>query len=132
MNDLNPTKLAKVLYFVSGPVPSAEQYQEAQALKANVVFRNAQAVPAERHALETCDGVAGEVPEQYADAFDTAKVAISKKDRYFKELAAKVGDEAPPQELQETANGPTGEGGIEADKAVTPTGKGKAAKAWGT
>ena len=59
-------KPAKILYFVDGVAPTPEDYEAASKLTAQVVFRNARAVPSEG-ALEECDGVAGHVPAPYAE-----------------------------------------------------------------
>jgi len=90
-------KLAKILFFVEGPAPTAEQLAEALEMTANVMFRNALAVPAEQHSLEICDGVAGIVPPLYAEAFPTAEAAIAAKTGELKALSEKVGDEAAPK-----------------------------------
>lgn len=90
-------KLARILYFVEGPAPTARQLDEAFSMNATVVFRNALAVPAEAHSLELCDGVAGVVPQLYADTFPTAEVAIAAKVGELKALSDKVGDEAAPK-----------------------------------
>ena len=55
-------KPLKILFFTNGPAPTAEQLAEANKLNGNICFRNAKYVPAEPHALEDCDGVAGDVP----------------------------------------------------------------------
>lgn len=90
-------KLAKILYFVSGPAPSAAQLAEALEMNANVMFRNATAVPAEQHSIELCDGVAGDAPPLYADAYPTAEDAIAAKTAELKSLSDRVGDEAAPK-----------------------------------
>lgn len=95
-------KPAKILYFIDGPSPSSEDFHAAQALKAQVVFRNAQMVPSEKHSLEDCDGVAGDVPPIYADAYPPAKEAIAKKDAELKDLSSKVGDVPAPKRGQKT------------------------------
>ena len=59
-------KPAKILFFVDGVAPTQEDYEAASKLTAQVVFRNARAVPSEG-ALEECDGVAGHVPAPYAE-----------------------------------------------------------------
>lgn len=92
-------KQAKILYFVSGPAPTAEQLAEANEMSATVVFRNALAVPAEQHSLEICDGVAGDVPQLYAEEFPTAEDAINAKAAELKSLSDKVGDEPAPKGL---------------------------------
>lgn len=89
-------KLAKILFFVLGASPTAENFAEAQELRANVAFRNAHHVPSDG-CLEECDGVAGEVPERYAEAFPSAEEAIAARDEEIKALQACAGDEAPPQ-----------------------------------
>ncbi|QBZ71725.1 hypothetical protein [Pseudomonas phage KP1] len=93
----NAMKPARILYFVNGPAPSPEDYQAASDLNANVVFRNALAVPGEPHCLEMCDGVAGEVPPLYSEAYPDAEEAIAKKSEELKALSARVGDEPAPR-----------------------------------
>ena len=88
-------KPAKILFFVQGVAPTAEDFEAASKLTAQVVFRNAQAVPAEG-ALEECDGVAGAVPAPYAE-LPTAEEAIAKKAEEIAALAKKVGDEPAPK-----------------------------------
>ncbi len=68
-------KWPRILFFILGALPTAEEVGEAEALGFNVVFRNALLVPAEG-ALEACDGVAGEVPERYAAAFPSAEEVL--------------------------------------------------------
>ena len=70
-------KIAKILFFIDGPMPSEKDYEEAEKIGgARVVFRNGLAVPADG-ALEECDGVAGNVPERYKEAYPDAKTAIA-------------------------------------------------------
>lgn len=86
-------KLAKILYFVNGPAPTAEDFTIAYDIRANVVFRNATAV-SDCESLEICHGVAGNVPEIYKH-LPTAEEAI---EAFDKGIAAKVkGDKAPPE-----------------------------------
>lgn len=54
--------MKKILYFISGPVPTKEQEAEAAALGA--LFRNA-AIADKTGFVESCDAVAGDVPERY-------------------------------------------------------------------
>jgi len=109
-------KPAKILFFVQGVAPTAEDFEAASKLTAQVVFRNAQAVPAEG-ALEECDGVAGAVPAPYAE-LPTAEEAIAKKAEEIAALAKKVGDEpapkAPAKAQSKPANAP------QAGKPATP------------
>jgi len=90
-------KPAKILYFVNGNAPKAEDIQAAAELAATVVFRNARAVPGEQHSLEICDGVTGHVPPIYAKAFPTAEEAIAKKKAELAALSSKVGDKPAPK-----------------------------------
>lgn len=90
-------KPAKILFFVDGPAPTPEDFAAAAELKANVVFRNARAVPSEPHSLEICDGVAGKVPTIYAEKYATADEAISAKAAELKALTSKVGDSPAPK-----------------------------------
>ena len=68
-------KYPRVLYFISGTVPSSEQVREAQKFGPNTSFRNATLVSSEG-ALEAADGVAGDVPTRYAD-YTSAEDAIA-------------------------------------------------------
>lgn len=87
-------KQPKILFFIDGPVPTDAERLEAFDLQAQVAFRNAQHVT---RVDEECDGVAGAVPEAYAD-FPDAEEALA---AYKAELAAQrdklaeVGGEAP-------------------------------------
>lgn len=90
-------KLAKVLYFVNGPAPTAEDFETAYNLRANVVFRNATAV-SDSESLEICHGVTGSVPKIY-NHLPNAEEAI---EAFEKGIAAKVkGDDAPPEASKE-------------------------------
>jgi len=90
-------KPAKILFFVDGHAPTSDDFKEAAKLSANVVFRNARAVPSEAHSLETCDGVAGKIPPLYAAKFETAENAIALKEKALSELSSLVGDEKAPK-----------------------------------
>ncbi|WBF76991.1 hypothetical protein PSV3_00290 [Septimatrevirus PSV34] len=79
-------KPAKILFFVDGNAPTPEDFAAAAELNAQVMFRNARAVPSEPHSLEICDGVAGKVPKLYADAYPEAGEAIKKKAAELKAL----------------------------------------------
>lgn len=115
-------KPAKILFFVDGPAPSADDFVAAAELKATVVFRNARAVPSEPHSLEICDGVAGKVPEIYAKAYPEAEKAIAKKAEELKALSSKVGDTPAPKPTGKGAsNKPEGDKKPEGDgKPATP------------
>jgi len=93
-------KLAKILFFIAGALPTKSDYENAAKLKATVVFRNAAHVPNEPHALEKCDGVAGEVPAIYKKKFPTAEKAIEANKAEFKKLTDAIDDE-PPKKLSE-------------------------------
>jgi hypothetical protein len=54
--------VAKILYFIKGSNPTAEERAAAEALGTKM-FRNASA---RTSFIEACDGVAGAVPEAYA------------------------------------------------------------------
>lgn len=88
-------KLAKVLFFVAGNMPTQEDFEAAADLKATVSFRNASAILPDGY-VEVCDGVAGEVPESYAH-LPTAAEAIKTATAKFKAMAQKTGDTAPPK-----------------------------------
>jgi len=72
------TKLPRILFFVNGTTPTLEQQLEAEKLApCRVSFRNALLV-SDEGALETCDGVAGEVPARYKEKYPTVRKAIEK------------------------------------------------------
>lgn len=87
-------KPAKILYFVDGVAPSADDMIAAAAINGQVCFRNARAIVSEG-ALEECDGVAGKVPPTYAK-LPTAEQAVEKRAKAIAAKAAKVGDSPAP------------------------------------
>ena len=97
-------KPAKILFFVDGVAPTPEDYEAASKLTAQVVFRNARAVPFEG-TLEECDGVAGCVPGPYAE-LPTAEEAITAHAAKLAALAKKVGDSPAPKAPAKPANAP--------------------------
>lgn len=98
-------KPAKILYFVDGVSPTPEDFEAASKMQAQVVFRNARAVPPEG-ALEECDGVAGKVPPTYAEAYPEADEAIEAHAAKLAKLAKKVGDSPAPKAPAKPANAP--------------------------
>ena len=97
-------KPAKILFFVDGVAPTPEDYEAASKLTAQVVFRNARAVPSEG-ALEECDGVAGCIPGPYGE-LPTAEEAIEAHAAKLAALAEKVGDAPAPKAPAKPANAP--------------------------
>ena len=53
--------MKRILYFINGPVPTEEERLEAESMGA--IFRNARASSGDY--VETCDAVAGNVPDMY-------------------------------------------------------------------
>lgn len=90
-------KPAKILFFVDGPAPTPKDFEAALKMQAQVVFRNARAVPSEPHSLEICDGVTGKVPPIYAEAYPEAAEAIEAHAAKLAALAKKVGDAPAPK-----------------------------------
>lgn len=90
-------KPLKILFFTNGPAPTAEQLAEANKLNGHICFRNAKYVPAEPHALEDCDGVAGDVPAIYSAKYPDAVSAIEAREEKIAELSASVGDSPAPR-----------------------------------
>ena len=90
-------KPLKILFFTNGPAPTAEQLAEANKLNGHICFRNAKYVPAEPHALEDCDGVAGDVPAIYSAKYPDAGSAIEAREEKIAELSASVGDSPAPR-----------------------------------
>ena len=116
-------KPAKILFFVDGVAPTPEDYEAASKLTAQVVFRNARAVPSEG-ALEECDGVAGKVPPTYAETYPEADEAIKAHAAKLAKLAKKVGDSPAPKAPAKPANAPAA-----ATKAQAPAQPAKPASA---
>ena len=90
-------KPLKILFFTNGPAPTAEQLAEANKLNGHICFRNAKYVPDEPHALEDCDGVAGDVPAIYSAKYPDAVSAIGAREEKIAELSASVGDSPAPR-----------------------------------
>lgn len=57
----------RILFFIQGSVPTAEQIDEATKLGRNVAFRNVNFIRPDDF-IEDFDDVAGVVPSQYAEA----------------------------------------------------------------
>lgn len=121
-------KPAKILYFVDGNAPTPEDFAAAAELNAQVMFRNARAVPSEPHSLEICDGVAGKVPKLYADAYPEAGEAIKKKAAELKALTSKVGDAPAPKASSKAADKPAA--ATQGQKAPAAAPQGGSAPAW--
>lgn len=122
-------KPAKILFFVKGVSPTPEDFEEASKLQAQVVFRNAQAVPAEG-TLEECDGVAGHVPAPYAE-LPEAEEAIKAHAAKLAALAKKVGDAPAPKAPTKPAGTPAAAAkAAQATQAPATAAKPAAAPAW--
>jgi hypothetical protein len=67
------TKAPRILYFLTGPVPTEAERKDAVRYGSGVTYRNANLVPSEG-ATEACDGVAGTVPPLYKDKPNGAEV----------------------------------------------------------
>lgn len=87
-------KFPRILFFISGSLPTEEQFVSAESYGPNVSFRNGLLVPADG-TLEVCDGVAGSVPDRYADAYPSAEEAIKAYKEAREARLAAVGDTLP-------------------------------------
>lgn len=93
-------KFPVILFFIAAATPSPKEFAEAMTYGPNVRYRNAQYIK-ESDALEICDGVAGQVPEKYAEAFPTAKEACEK---YADEMRAEIeGKHAAAKQAEEVS-----------------------------
>ena len=123
-------KPAKILYFADGVSPTPEDFEAASKMQAQVVFRNARAVPPEG-ALEECDGVAGKVPPTYAEAYPEADEAIKAHAAKLAKLATKVGDSPAPKAPAKAAGAPAAAAkAAQATQAPATAAKPAAAPAW--
>lgn len=86
-------KAPKVLYFIRGSMPTEEQVEEAESFGIPVSYRNVEFYE-EGMTLEECEGVAGDVPEAYAEAYPTAEKAIADY-KAGKKAASKKADADP-------------------------------------
>lgn len=93
---MNLSKPCRILFFIADCMPTVEDYIEAAKLNGDVVFRNASAVP-EAGNLEQCDGVAGDVPTNYAEAYPTAEDAIAARNEALQAISEQVGDSPAPR-----------------------------------
>lgn len=116
-------KPLKILFFINDSAPTLDETLAADEIGQQVCFRNARYIPTEG-ALEACDGVAGDVPKRYAEAFPTAEAAIEKRRAEIEALLAKTGDSpAPTTAAMAAVNAP------DAQQAATPdAGAGDASK----
>ena len=122
-------KPAKILFFVDGVAPTPEDYEAASKMTAQVVFRNARAVPSEG-VLEECDGVAGCIPGPYAE-IPTAEEAIKTVSDKLAALAKKVGDAPAPKAPAKAAGTPAAAAkAAQATQAPATAAKPAAAPAW--
>lgn len=125
-------KPLKILFFTNGPAPTAEQLAEANKLNGNICFRNAKYVPAEPHALEDCDGVAGDVPAIYSAKYPDAVSAIEAREEKIAELSASVGDSPAPRKPKDATKDATAPKPQDTP-APTPPAQGQApAPGWNT
>ena len=118
-------KPARILYFVDGVSPTPEDFEAASKMQAQVVFRNARAVPPEG-VLEECDGVAGCIPGPYAE-LPTAEEAITTHAAKLAALADKVGDSPAPKAPAKAAGAAKA---AQATQAPATAAKPAAAPAW--
>lgn len=81
-------KQPKILFFLAGPVPSDAERLAAFDLGVPVSFRNALHVT---RIDEDCDGVAGSIPEAYAD-YATAEQALKAYKAEVKAARAKLAE----------------------------------------
>lgn len=96
-------KPLRILFFVDGMAPTPADLKAASAINAQVMFRNARAVPADG-CLEDCDGVAGDhVPPRYVEAFPSAELAIEARSAELAKLSELVGDSPAPAAPQAPA-----------------------------
>lgn len=83
-------KSPRILYFLTGPVPTAKERNDALRYGTNVAFRNASLVGTD-DSCEICDGVAGAVPVAYKGKPDGLTV--------IQEHLAKIAYEEPAAEI---------------------------------
>ena len=100
------TNIARILYFINGCTPTEIDVENASQLAGNVVFRNALFV-SDEDSLETCDGVAGNVPAIYEGRFLSAQAAIQENTRKLKKTAPKIADDKPVKFLSDVKESET-------------------------
>ena len=84
----------RILFFIAGGIPTEAELEEARAIGSPVAFRNVQFVKSDS-SVESCDGVAGAIPERYKD-FTSANTAATSFAESAKKITSVVGDvEAP-------------------------------------
>lgn len=117
----------RILFFINGVSPSLdEQLAADQLAPCRVAFRNARFVP-ETGALEACDGVFGEVPKRYKEAYKPAEEAI-KAFVEKREAEHKGKAQAAEQAKQKVADRVADEADAKAKKADEEAEKAKAKK----
>jgi hypothetical protein len=121
-------KAPRILFFIDGDLPSKKEYAAAARLGPNTSFRNAQYIN-EEGALETCDGVAGEVPKRYAEAYPTAEAALESYAKMLED-AAKAEDTDDGPELDFGGKAPAPAPSPVEPKQEAPAKPGKPPVAW--
>jgi len=91
-------KFPKILFFIKGSIPTKEDYEAAESLGPNCVFRNASFVPS-TGSLEKCNGVAGLVPELYKSE-PSAEEALGQMKLSFEKKAAPKKPKAEPKKAK--------------------------------
>lgn len=91
-------KTPKILFFLADGVPTDAELDAGEKCGFGVVFRNSQYVPVEG-ALEACDGVAGNVPPRYAEAFPVERDGV-----FYPADVANEAPVAPVSDEQAPAN----------------------------
>jgi hypothetical protein len=118
-------KFPRILFFVAATMPTDEDFIAAEKLGPNVAFRNASMIP-EEGALEHCDGVAGQIPTRYAEAYPTAEEVIAEYEAEREARAAKL-DGGGKAETKAT---PAPTAAKPATAPATPKAAAKPAVAW--
>lgn len=121
-------KFPRILFFVAATMPTDEDFIAAEKLGPNVSFRNASMIP-EEGALEHCDGVAGQVPERYGEAYPTAEEVIAEYEAEREARAAKL-DGGKAEATEQTKASPAPTAAKPATAPATPKAAVKPAVAW--
>lgn len=88
-------KQPKILYFIAASSPTEEEMADAETLVgAKVMFRNFEFVDATSPSMEDCDGVAGDVPANYAAKFPPAEEVLEERKASRAKAPAKAPEKA--------------------------------------
>lgn len=107
-------KQLTIIYFIAGRHATPDELKEGLALEAQVRYLSAMFVN-DKHSVEDCDGVCGQVPEMYKHLPDAEDV-IAKHAKEMEKVYASSGDVKAPKTKRKKKKSKAKEDEVEAEK----------------